>query len=432
MAALPLGIAGRAAAGLGRRMTGQDRAEIEAELAAKAAEQVFAVLGELKGGAMKVGQAMSVFEAAMPEQIAEPYREALTKLQKDAPPMPTAQVHRVLDQQLGTGWRERFTSFDDSPAAAASIGQVHRAVWADGREVAVKVQYPGADAALRSDLKQLRRLAPVFKPFAAGTDVKALIDELAARTEEELDYRIEADRQRAFAAAYADDPAVVIPRVVASSPQVVVTEWLEGTPLSQVVADGDQDTRNLAGLRLCEFLFSSPTRCGLMHADPHPGNFLVLADGRLGVLDFGAAFALPDGIPTVLQDMVRLALHDRPERLVALMDEAGFVGDARRLTAEDATDFLRPFVEPLRHDSFHFTRRWMQRIAGTYGDLRSKEFQTSRALTMPAEYLMIHRVLSGSVAMLCQLDAEAPFLTVIDRWAPRMLLDPDTDPVAQG
>src|SRR5699024_2970813 len=250
MAALPLGIAGRAAARLGRRRTGQDRAETEAELAAKAAEQVFAVLGELKGGAMKVGQAMSVFEAAMPEQIAEPYREALTKLQKDAPPMPTAQVHRVLDQQLGTGWRERFASFDDSPAAAASIGQVHRAVWADGREVAVKVQYPGADAALRSDLKQLRRLAPVFKPFAAGTDVKALIDELAARTEEELDYRIEADRQRAFAAAYADDPAVVIPRVVASSPQVVVTEWLEGTPLSQVVADGDQDTRNLAGLRL--------------------------------------------------------------------------------------------------------------------------------------------------------------------------------------
>src|SRR5699024_3145690 len=158
MAALPLGIAGRAAAGLGRRMTGQDRAETAAELAAKAAEQMFAVLGELKGGAMKIGQAMSVFEAAMPEQIAEPYREALTKLQKDAPPMPTAQVHRVLDQQLGTGWRDRFASFDDRPAAAASIGQVHRAVWADGREVAVKVQYPGADDALRSDLKQLRRL----------------------------------------------------------------------------------------------------------------------------------------------------------------------------------------------------------------------------------------------------------------------------------
>src|SRR5699024_1449993 len=157
LASLPLGIAGRAAAGLGRRLGGHTAEEINADLAERAAEQLFAVLGELKGGAMKLGQAMSVFEAAMPDELEGPYREALTKLQRDAPPMSPAAVRTVLDHQLGTGWRTRFAEFDDTPAAAASIGQVHRAVWSDGREVAVKLQYPGADEALRADLRQLRR-----------------------------------------------------------------------------------------------------------------------------------------------------------------------------------------------------------------------------------------------------------------------------------
>ncbi|WP_024795483.1 ABC1 kinase family protein [Tomitella biformata] len=424
LASLPLGIAGRAAAGFGKRLTGQSSAEINADLATKAAEQLFAVLGELKGGAMKLGQAMSVFEAAMPEEIAGPYREALTKLQKDAPPMAASAVHRVLDQQLGTSWRDRFESFDDVPAAAASIGQVHRAVWSDGRRVAVKIQYPGADEALRSDLRQLRRLAPIFKPFAPGTDVKALVDELAARSEEELDYRIEANYQRAFATEFADDPMISVPAVVASSPKVVVTEWMEGTPLAEIIADGTPEQRNAAGVRLCEFHFSSPARVGLMHTDPHPGNFMILPDGRLGAIDFGAVVALPDGIPQVLTEMVRLAVQNRPEDLVALMTISGYVARGDKLDPQDALDFLRPFVEPLRVETFHFSREWMQQIAGKYSNMRGKEFQTSRAFTLPPEYLMIHRVLSGSVAILCQLDANAPFQSVIAKWTPDMLVDP--------
>ncbi|MDN5759480.1 MAG: AarF/UbiB family protein [Tomitella sp.] len=426
LASLPLGIAGRAAAGLGRRMTGQTADEINADLAAKAADQLFAVLGELKGGAMKLGQAMSVFEAAMPEELAEPYREALTKLQRDAPPMSPSAGHRVLDQQLGTAWRARFAEFDDTPAAAASIGQVHRAVWSDGRRVAVKIQYPGADEALRSDLRQLRRLAPVFKPFAPGTDVKALVDELSARAEEELDYRIEASYQRRFAAEFDSDELISVPHVVASSPKVVVTEWMEGTPLSQIIDHGTVEERNAAGLRLCEFHFSSPARVGLMHTDPHPGNFMITGDGHLGVIDFGAVVELPDGLPESLTEMVRLAVHDRPEDLVALMTIAGYAGRGDRLAPEDAMHFLRPFVEPLQSETFHFNRPWMQRIADRYTDVRGKEFQTSRAFTLPADYLMIHRVLSGSVAILCQLDADAPFLSVIRRWAPGMVDEPGT------
>lgn len=424
LASLPLGIAGRAAAGFGKRLTGQSAEEINADLATKAAEQLFAVLGELKGGAMKLGQAMSVFEAAMPEEIAGPYREALTKLQKDAPPMPASTVHRVLDHQLGTGWRDRFESFDDEPAASASIGQVHRAVWSDGRAVAVKIQYPGADEALRSDLRQLRRLAPIFKPFAPGTDVKALISELAARSEEELDYRIEANYQRAFAAEFAGDNLIAVPAVIASAPKVVITEWMQGTPLAEIIADGTVEERNAAGERLCAFHFSSPARVGLMHTDPHPGNFMILPDGRLGVIDFGAVVALPDGIPRVLTEMVRLAVQNRPEDLVALMTISGYVARGDRLDPQDALDFLRPFVEPLQSETFHFSRQWMQQIAGKYSNVRGKEFQTSRAFTLPPEYLMIHRVLSGSVAILCQLDADAPFRAVIAEWTPDMIADP--------
>ena len=171
LASIPVGFAGRAALGFGKRLTGKSKDEVQAELMEKAANQLFTVLGELKGGAMKVGQALSVMEAAIPDEFGEPYREALTKLQKDAPPLPADKVHRVLDAQLGTKWRDRFSSFDDTPVASASIGQVHKAVWSDGRDVAVKIQYPGADEALRADLKTMQRMVGVVKQLSPGADV---------------------------------------------------------------------------------------------------------------------------------------------------------------------------------------------------------------------------------------------------------------------
>ncbi|OAH41574.1 ABC transporter ATP-binding protein [Dietzia cinnamea] len=424
LAGLPLGIAGRAAGSLGRRAFGRGDGDLTEELADQAAEQVFAVLGELKGGAMKVGQALSVFEAGMPDKYAEPFREALTKLQAEAPPLPAAEVERVLDAQLGLRWRERFSEFDGEAAAAASIGQVHRAVWSDGREVAVKVQYPGADEALRSDLRQLRRLAPLLRPLNPGTDIRGIIDELYDSTVSELDYRTEADTQRIFAAAFRDDRQFHVPSVLASAPKVLVTEWADGRALSRISADGSPEERNLAGELLTEFQFSSPVRARLMHGDPHPGNFLLADDGRLVVLDFGASIPLPEGIPTVLTSMMRHALADDADELVRVMTRAGYVGRGG-LDPADAMAFLNPFIEPMREPVFHFDRAWMQGIMAVYGDVSGREFRTSRSFALPREFVLIHRVLSASVGMLCQLQASAPYREIVRRWMPEIFPDED-------
>ena len=418
LASLPLGLAGRAVSGWGRRLTGQDAEEVNAALSAKAAEQLFDVLGTLKGGAMKFGQTLSVFEAAVPDEMAAPYRDALTRLQAAAPPMPVRQTHRVLAEQLGRSWRERFSDFDDEPTAAASIGQVHRGIWHDGRDVAVKVQYPGADEALRSDLRQLQRFSRLFQALVPGTDVKPLLAELSARMDEELDYRHEADSQRAFARAFDGDDQFLVPKVVASAPKVLVTEWVTATPLAKVISGGDTETRNEVGRLLAEFHYSSPARAGLLHSDPHPGNFMTLDDGRLAVIDFGAVAGLPHGIPRHLGEMTRLALDGRSGELMKLLQENGFVRGGNELRAEDVLSYLAPFTEPLATERFHFTRKWMQRQAMRVGDSRGQDFRIGRSLNLPPEYLMIHRVTAGSTGILCQLGAEIPARAIVERWQP--------------
>jgi predicted unusual protein kinase regulating ubiquinone biosynthesis (AarF/ABC1/UbiB family) len=418
LATIPLGVAGRAVGGWGRRLVGQSAEQVNAELSARTAEQLFAVLGQLKGGAMKFGQALSVFEAAVPDELAAPYREALTKLQAAAPPMSSQATHRVLAEQLGSRWTERFAEFDDIPAAAASIGQVHRAVWHDGRAVAVKVQYPGADEALRSDLRQLQRFSRLFQALVPGAEVKPLLQELTDRMTEELDYRTEADHERAFAKAFAGDERVLVPRVVASSPKVIVTEWVDGTPLASIIRDGDKPVRDKMGRLLAEFHYSSPARAGLLHADPHPGNFMLTEDGRLCVIDFGASAKMPNGLPPIHGRMMRLALDGKSEELLDLLREEHFVRPGTELPAEAVYAYLAPFVEPLRTETFHFTRRWMQRQAWRVSDMRSQDFRTGRSLNLPPQYLLLHRVLGGSTGILCQLDAEVPVRDIISRWQP--------------
>jgi predicted unusual protein kinase regulating ubiquinone biosynthesis (AarF/ABC1/UbiB family) len=423
LASLPLGAAGRTAVGLGKRIGGRPAEIVATEIQTRTAEQLFKVLGELKGGAMKFGQALSVFEAALPEDLAAPYRAALTKLQDAAPPMPAAAVHGVLAEGLGEEWRDRFAEWDDKPAAAASIGQVHRARWHDGREVAVKLQYPGAGPALIADLNQLARFARMFAVLSPGLDVKPLLKELRARVKEELDYGLEAETQRQYAEAYDGDEDFIVPKVVEYSGNVIVTEWADGKPLSAIIRDGSPHERNRAGLLFARFLLSGPPRAGLLHADPHPGNFRLAEDGRLVVLDYGAVNRLPDGFPPAIGPLGRLALEGRGEEVLDGLRAEGFVPDGLDVDAQAILDYIQPLIQPVAADRFHFTRGWLRGEAARVVDPRSPAAQLGRKLNLPPAYLLMHRVAAGSIGVLCQLDADIPYGPEVRRWIPG-LADP--------
>ncbi|MFF4312153.1 ABC1 kinase family protein [Streptomyces sp. NPDC001507] len=425
LAALPLGFAGRATWGLGKRIVGESAEIVGRELQQRTAEQLFKVLGELKGGAMKFGQALSVFESALPEEVAGPYRAALTKLQDAAPPMPTRTVHAVLTERLGEDWRELFLEFEDKPSAAASIGQVHRAVWRDGRVVAVKVQYPGAGEALLSDLGQLSRFARLLGPLIPGMDIKPLIAELRDRVSEELDYSLEARAQAAHAEEFAGDPDVVVPGVVHQCDQVLVTEWIDGIPLSEIISEGTQEQRDRAGQLLARFLFSGPARTGLLHADPHPGNFRLLPGGpedeeewRLGVLDFGTVDRLSGGLPSPIGDSLRMTLDGDAEAVYELLCAEGFVKESIELDPDAVLDYLLPIIEPAQVDEFTFTRNWMRSQAARIADPRNPAHQLGKQLNLPPAYLLIHRVTLSTIGVLCQLGATVRLREELESWLP--------------
>lgn len=430
LAALPLGFAGRATWGLGKRIVGESAELVGRELQQRTAEQLFKVLGELKGGAMKFGQALSVFESALPEEVAGPYRAALTKLQEAAPPMPTRTVHAVLEERLGANWHELFEKFEDKPSAAASIGQVHRAVWHDGREVAVKVQYPGAGEALLSDLSQLSRFARLLGPLVPGVDIKPLISELKDRVSEELDYALEAQAQRAHAEEFEDDPDVVVPGVVHQREQVLVTEWMDGVPLSEVITGGTKEQRDRAGQLLARFLFSGPARTGLLHADPHPGNFRLLPGGpdgeddwRLGVLDFGTVDRLPGGLPAPIGQSLRMTLGGEAEAVYRMLCAEGFVKESVELDPDAVLDYLLPIIEPAQAEEFTFTRDWMRRQATRIADPRSPAYQLGKQLNLPPAYLLIHRVTLSTIGVLCQLGATVRLREELEQWLPGFAVD---------
>jgi len=352
MVSIPVGLAGRGVLGLGKQLVGQSSSVVITDIQEKTAEQLFKVLGELKGGAMKFGQALSVFEAALPENIAKPYRETLTKLQESAPPLPTRVVHKVLAKELGEDWRDNFTSFEDKPTASASIGQVHKGVWKDGRPVAVKIQYPGAAEALISDLNQIQRFAKIFQLVLPGLDMKPLLEELRARIIEEVDYKYEAEAQEACWRAY--------------------------------------------------------------------GNFRLLADGRIGVLDFGACNRLPNGFPEPFKNLLKHALDDDARALYDGFKKDGFILPEVDVDPNLVLDFLVPLVEPLRTETFKYSREWLRDQSARVGDPRNPTAKIGFQLNLPAEYVLIHRVTLGTTGIFCQLEAEGKFRDEALSWFPEI------------
>jgi predicted unusual protein kinase regulating ubiquinone biosynthesis (AarF/ABC1/UbiB family) len=439
LAALPLRHAGRTAAAATRL----SRAAAD-QVAARTAEQLFGTLGELKGGAAKLGQAMSVFEAAMPEEVAAPYRAALRRLTDAVPPMPAEAARRVITTDLraafGPGWRERLVEFDDTPVAAASIGQVHRARWRDDRgrivPVAVKVQYPGVGQALRSDLRQARLLARVMARLTR-LNVSGLADELAMRIVDELDYVREGRIQREVAAAFGPgaprplaearaagvrEPEgrtmVTVPAVYSATPRVLISAWLEGVSLSTLL-DGHMDLlpagwRELSygaaadvAARLLGHAIYAPAACtGWMHADLHPGNFLLLQGGGLGMLDFGAVAAVPGGIPVPFGQLAAAVLAGDGPMAVRLARQVGALALGLEVNPRQIVELLHPLVATAASENFTYSRPWLRGLLAHFAEPRFAP--ALRMLTPPREYALVWRATLSAAALYAQLGATVP------------------------
>jgi predicted unusual protein kinase regulating ubiquinone biosynthesis (AarF/ABC1/UbiB family) len=333
--------------------------------------------------------------------------------------MPPGVVHRIMVAELGEQWREYFQSFDDTPAAAASIGQVHRAVWSDGRDVAVKLQYPGAAKALNADLRQIARLSRLFGVMVPGLDVKPLVKELQDRVVEELDYRLEAQANAIFFEAFIGDTQIVIPEPVHHTERLLVATWLESEhSLAHVITEGTQAERDHFGEIYGRFMFAGPQRAGLLHADPHPGNFRIMADGRIGVLDFGAVARLPDGLPVAMGQLIRLAVDRDYDAVRDGLVELGFLRPGSKLDAESVGRYFGPFVEPAEHDTFTFSREWMRGQMTRVSAPTSDGMGTALQFNLPPDYMLIHRVWMGGMGVLSQLGATAPFREILTESLP--------------
>ena len=414
---IPVGAMGRGIWASGRQLLGADREQVRADLRSANAHALREQLGSLKGGALKAGQLLSTVDSLFPEDPDRTWSEALTSLQESSPPLPFADIEPVLLEELGVNWRRTLTDFDPTACAAASLGQVHRAT-CEGLPVAVKIQYPGVRDSIATDMRWLEWALRAGSVVARGLTVPPVVAELRTRLTDELDYEREGRHQQQAASAFAHDADIQIPSVVLATPRVLVTTWCDGRPLVQVARDG-RESRDAVGLKYQRFLLSAPERSGLLHADPHPGNFRVLDDGRLGVLDFGAVVPMPDGMPESFGRLIRVMLARDPVEVAAGLRREGFVRPDVDLNAARLAAFLSPFSDPARSDTFSYSPQWLrEKFTGGPDDPRNPDYAVAMKLTIPAEQLLTHRVWLGCVGVLCRLNATVPVASELRRWLP--------------
>ena len=377
------------------------------------------VLGEMKGAAMKIGQMASFIDVDfLPPEYREIYQEQLAKLRTRAPAMPWDQVRTVLEEEYDERPESVFASIEEEAFAAASIGQVHRATLHGGIPVAVKIQYPGIADALESDVANAGILVRLARVLAPGLDAKAVASELRERVLEELDYEFEAQNQRSFARAYEGHPFIFVPKVHSrlSRRRVLVSDYVEGRGFDEV-KELEQDERDIFGEIVFRFCFGSIYHLQHFNADTHPGNYLLMEDGRVAFLDFGMTKRVTTQQIQLEQRAVDAAGQDDPEELRAALHDLGFVNDPSRVDAERLMEHVKMVGGWYLEDGeVRISPKLVMKMIEVTSDPRSDFFDLVRKESLPADELMGRRMETGLLAVLAQLRATANWHRIMREW----------------
>jgi predicted unusual protein kinase regulating ubiquinone biosynthesis (AarF/ABC1/UbiB family) len=382
--------------------------------------RMVSVLGEMKGAAMKIGQMASFIDTDfLPPEYRELYQEQLAKLRAHAPSMPWKQVREVLAEEYESDAPEDlFGSIEPEACAAASIGQVHRGTLRDGSPVAIKVQYPGVAEALEADLANAAVLVRLARAVAPGLDAKAISAELRERVLEELDYEFEAQNQRAFARAYEGHPFIYVPKVHSelSRRRVLVSEFVEGREFEQV-RSLDQDERDIFGEIVFRFCFGSIYHLQHFNADTHPGNYVLMDDGRVAFLDFGMTKRVAPGQIQLEQLAIDAASRDDPEALRTALHDLGFLTEPDRVDAERLLEHVKLVGGWYIEDAeIQITPERVMKMIEVTSDPRSDFFDMVRRESLPADELLGRRMETGLLAVLAQLRATRNWHRILREW----------------
>jgi predicted unusual protein kinase regulating ubiquinone biosynthesis (AarF/ABC1/UbiB family) len=382
----------------------------------KSARALVKVLGGMRGAAMKVGQTLSAVDLGLvPEEIRPEFQEILASLQQDAEPVSFKSIQKVVEDDLGERLSSAFAQFEPEPIAAASIGQVHRGTLHDGRDVAVKVQYPGIAEAIHSDMQNLRLGLKLLSVIAPGIDTGAIAQEIRERITQELDYELEASNHRAIARAYRRHPFIVVPDVVADlcRERVLVSEYVVGERFSEAKTKPEPEKDRLGEI-LIRFYINGPLRHRLLNGDPHPGNSLFLADGRVAFLDFGFFKHLSDGEVSQLIASTRATYEHDAQALFAVISGLGALPPDPRLAEPFLESYQTIFGWLLVDHPVTVDASVTGQMMRSYNAMRrAEEFD---ALTLPAEHFVLMRAVMLLIGLLGQLQATGTWLDVAREW----------------
>ena len=385
----------------------------------EAAEQIVAALGTMKGAAMKVGQVMSFLDAGLvPEEYREEFQRKLGALRDAAPTVTFKDMRKVIEEELGDRIANVFEEFDEEPIAAASIGQVYRASLPDGRRVAVKVQYPGVAAAVRSDMQNLGLILRLAKRIAPGMDPKAIGDEIRSRIHEELDYELEAQNQRTMARIFRGHPFIVIPDVITSlsHERLMVSEYVSGTGFEEIKGY-PQANRDRISEILFRFYFGCLYHHGQFSGDPHPGNSMLLDDGRMAFFDFGLFKRMPPGTVDLEIQIVRAVIEGDTDTIMRVGTEIGFFPEPDKFNPDRVLAHFRASSSWYTSDrEIEITPEYATQVLIDMSDPRSEYFGYLRHESAPPDHLFGRRMEVLTLAVISQLHARGNFHRIAREW----------------